>query len=277
MISISDEDWEHGCERLIQVLEQVLGLGPKLSNKRMRWALAIAMGAAVVLSTVVFLKLRNPASPAPIAARNTVTAVENYDRSVAKGYNNAADALNNIANQIANSRKPSSPPSQSTAADQTGKAVVSTDIDHSELPSGEALLFDGNTHYDTSGFSLIKKANVPWGSGQADILFGGSRLFTQNSAGEAPGILENAPADANAHGGLQVSPSQSFGGSCPLEEYIAHWFPRGPSDPPLTQNTYFCLRLRDGTHYAKIKITHIEADRMAFKWIYQPSGSRSFK
>jgi hypothetical protein len=54
-------------------------------------------------------------------------------------------------------------------------------------------------------------------------------------------------------------------------------FPHDSSDTALAEGMYLCLQLRDGSHYAKIKVTQIEPDRIAFVWIYQPSGSRNFK
>ena len=147
-----------------------------------------------------------------------------------------------------------------------------------DLPSGEAILFDGNTRFNESGFSFVTSATVPWDSGKADILFAGSRLFTQNDVGDHPGEMQNAPADVDAHGGLQAAPMQSFNGTCPVGGYVSHWFPPDPSNPPiLTQNAYFCVQLRDGKHYAKIKITHVEPDRIGFEWVYQPNGSRTFQ
>src|SRR5208282_5185604 len=160
--------------------------------------------------------------------------------------------------------------------------VVAPMVLQANLPAGEALLFDGNTHYKESGFSFTERKPVPWSTengGEADILFAGSRLFTQNNLGDLPGVMENAPADKNAHGGIQRSPSQNFSDSCPIDGYIRHWFPPNPADTNsmLVKGGYYCVRLRDGNHYAKIKITGIEPDRIAFEWVYQPSGSRTFR
>ncbi len=55
-ISISDEDWDHGCERLIQALQSVVGPARKQSKTARRWGLAVAV-AALLLLLVVSLQI----------------------------------------------------------------------------------------------------------------------------------------------------------------------------------------------------------------------------
>jgi hypothetical protein len=38
----------------------------------------------------------------------------------------------------------------------------------------------------------------------------------------------------------------------------------------------YCVRTRDGLHYAKLRILFVGTDRMSFDYVYQPSGSRRF-
>ena len=109
-ISISDEDWEHGCERLIQALQKVIGPARKRSKLALRWSLAVAGASVVVaLALVLFLKTRsvqppvNTSQATPANMPETTRAASDYDKSVAKGYDNAAQVMGDIANKIGGS------------------------------------------------------------------------------------------------------------------------------------------------------------------------------
>jgi len=38
----------------------------------------------------------------------------------------------------------------------------------------------------------------------------------------------------------------------------------------------YCVRTRDGGHYAIIKVTAVSGSSLSFTWEYQPNGSRRF-
>src|SRR5262249_24749724 len=69
-ISISDEDWDHGCERLIEALQAVVDPGSKrtkaagrwnlaLAFTTKRWVLSFALGTMGVLAAAPVLYLRS--------------------------------------------------------------------------------------------------------------------------------------------------------------------------------------------------------------------------
>ena len=116
-ISISDEDWDHGCERLIQALQTVVGASSKrtkaagrwnlaLAFTTKRWVLTFALGTMGVLAVapVLYVRSRAPtqtaAQASPTAPPGSTRAAENYDKSVAKGYDNAAKVMDDLANKI---------------------------------------------------------------------------------------------------------------------------------------------------------------------------------
>jgi len=85
-ISISDEDWDHGCERLIQALQSVLGPVRKQPSTAKRWGLALAVTALLVLSLVLVFKWRNPAGSTSIPSHGTQTpSPETTDAGTALG------------------------------------------------------------------------------------------------------------------------------------------------------------------------------------------------
>jgi hypothetical protein len=55
----------------------------------------------------------------------------------------------------------------------------------------------------------------------------------------------------------------------PESGYLYHWI------TPVLGGIY-CVRTRDGEHYAKIQVTDIAADHLSFDWVYQPNGTRFF-
>jgi len=114
-ISISDEDWEGGCERLVRSLQTVLGPPRKPSNSALRWGLALSVAVVLALAVVWFWKSRM-AGPAPTTSHAPPTtmpeatrAATDYDKSVAKGYENAAKKMGDVANMIGGASNPSPP------------------------------------------------------------------------------------------------------------------------------------------------------------------------
>lgn len=55
----------------------------------------------------------------------------------------------------------------------------------------------------------------------------------------------------------------------PLEGYRPHWF-------EVRVGGVYCIRTRDGMHYAKILVTSLTNKTIKFNWVYQPNGSRRF-
>jgi pimeloyl-ACP methyl ester carboxylesterase len=144
------------------------------------------------------------------------------------------------------------------------------------LKRGHITLYEAFTHFATSGFDFSKERVVPWDSGSADILVSNTSptkqplamFFTQDDSG---GVYQNAPADVGANGGIVKMPAASLTqiAEAPEEGYLSHWFQAEP-------NAVYCVRARDGHHYAAIKVTDIQADRIAFDWVYQPQSSSTF-
>src|SRR5271165_1307953 len=116
-ISISDEDWDHGCERLIGALQGIVDPASKWSKKAggwnmalsfmtKRWVLTLAVTAmgVVAVAPVLYLRSRAPtqtsAQASPASLPESTRAAENYDKSVAKGYDNAAKVMDDLANKI---------------------------------------------------------------------------------------------------------------------------------------------------------------------------------
>lgn len=153
-ISISDEDWDHGCERLIRALQAVLGSVRKRSKATIRWGLALAVAAVVVLSLVLVFRWRNPAGPTLIPTQTTQTlssetarAAGDYDKSVAKSYENAADVMNKIAGQIGN------------AGQALGPAITS--ISPPSASPGAFVTIDGTNFGTNQGTITVKFGSTP--------------------------------------------------------------------------------------------------------------------
>jgi len=147
-ISISDEDWDHGCERLIQALQAVLGPAHKKSHTGTRWAVALGAAVVVVLALILFWKTRNSQPPASTAGATpanmpaTTHAAPEYDKSVAKGYENAAQVMGDVANKIGGSSNSAASPSGRTAPDDKNTAA-SLAPPHSNGFSGKWILQGG--------------------------------------------------------------------------------------------------------------------------------------
>lgn len=114
-ISLSDEDWDHGCERLIQALRTAVGSEHSGSRAAVKWGFALAAVAVLVVGGILFLKGRRPQQaarsvpPAPASMPETSRAAGEYDKSVANSYNAAAQVMNGLANKIGESDKPEGP------------------------------------------------------------------------------------------------------------------------------------------------------------------------
>jgi hypothetical protein len=145
------------------------------------------------------------------------------------------------------------------------------------LPSGHTVLMEGWTHFDRSGF-VFRTANITaWNDPTADIL---AAAYDKDHPDEHPARFmvpynkepyRDPGAAAGEAGILQMTFDRLDGvNECPVEGYQYHWV-----DPQ--QGEIFCLRTRDGHHYAKIKVEEVLPNQIAFDWVFQPSGARVFK
>lgn len=55
----------------------------------------------------------------------------------------------------------------------------------------------------------------------------------------------------------------------PPSGYTFHWF-------PVKVGGVYCIRTRDGLHYAKIQIRDLTSKTIDFDWVYQPTETRNF-
>lgn len=138
------------------------------------------------------------------------------------------------------------------------------------LPSGLTTLFDGYVYYGESGFSFGTNTVVAWNSSIADLLVAkpdpasSMRFFLPY---DAPPYSDGDNAQAGIIGMSQTELVQVA--ECPESGYQYHWADTSPGG-------VYCVRTRDGAHYAVIKLTSIDDSRLSFSWIYQPDGSRRF-
>ena len=132
---------------------------------------------------------------------------------------------------------------------------------------------EGWTHYDRSAF-VFKTANiVAWNDPKTDILVA---AYDKDHPNDHPARFmipyDKEPyADPGARAGIQQMNVEKLDdlSECPVEGYRYHW-----ADPQ--KGDIFCLRTRDGSHYAKIKVEEVLPGQISFDWVYQPSGARIF-
>ncbi|MBE7532296.1 MAG: right-handed parallel beta-helix repeat-containing protein [Ardenticatenaceae bacterium] len=142
------------------------------------------------------------------------------------------------------------------------------------LPTGQATIFDGFTNYGQSGFRFSTNSVVAWDSNAADIL-----AAKIQSASPINFFLQydtppfnNPDIDRDARSGILQMPQTELGqvSECPASGYVYHW-----ADANL--GGVYCVRTRDGEHYAVIQVTAVNNNNLTFTWKYQPDGSRSFR
>ncbi len=139
---------------------------------------------------------------------------------------------------------------------------------------GNALLLDGFKQYGDSGFKFNGEQVVAWNAQSADI------LAAKRPGDELTGFFipydvadyKNPELDKQARSGIQKVSQSDIGKvyECPTSGYQHHWFT--PS-----KDSIYCLRLRDGNHYALIQVNAIDDDRIGFDYLYQPSGTARFR
>ena len=93
-------------------------------------------------------------------------------------------------------------------------------------------------------------------------------LFTQNETKP----YGDSAWDRGANAGIVKMPQTALEDvlEAPSTGYLSHWFRADVGG-------VYCVRARDGQHYAKIQITNVESDRIAFDWVFQPSSSPRFR
>ena len=142
------------------------------------------------------------------------------------------------------------------------------------LPSGHAVLLEGWTHYDRSAFVFKAATIVAWNDPTTDILVA---AFDKDHPNDHPARFmipyDKEPyPDPGARAGIQQMNVETLDDltECPVEGYRYHW-----ADPH--KGDIFCLRTRDGNHYAKIKVEEVLPGQISLDWVYQPSGARILK
>ena len=145
------------------------------------------------------------------------------------------------------------------------------------LPFGTVTVFNADSEQSRSGFSFAEEALVAWHSGRADILVAQPSsdqvyFFIQYEEGQS-GEYSNAEADRNAKGGIAELDAASLDdiSECPRTStaYQRHWV------QPQIDGLY-CVRTRDGRHYAKIHVIEISPDGISFDWVFQPENTTQF-
>lgn len=147
----------------------------------------------------------------------------------------------------------------------------------SVLPSGNTTVYNGFRFYGQSTFKFSTGVIGPWGSQEADIGVanpsgdkGLAQLFLAN---DAPPYTDPASGTHSVeNSGIREMTTSNLDEvlNCPASDYKIHYF------NPVQGNVY-CVRTRDGRHWAKVKITIVAPDRVSFDYVYQPSGSRTFQ
>jgi S1-C subfamily serine protease len=132
---------------------------------------------------------------------------------------------------------------------------------------GNAVVMDGNVNYDQSGFSFSENKTVGWYSPHGDILVASDNRLS----GLIPTLAQfylpydvppySAPQDASAHAGIRPMGTGSLESisTCPSEGYKYHWV-------MAEQGGTYCVRMRSGANFVKIKVWGIWKDRIAFDW-----------
>ena len=143
------------------------------------------------------------------------------------------------------------------------------------LRGGHTVLYNAFQNYAQSGLNFAAGDIVSWDSGRADLLVSNTQppqpaasFFTQEDSG---GVFIDAQQDKGANAGMVKMAAQTLDevNEAPIDGYLTHWFA-----PEL--NGIYCVRTRDGHHFAKIKVTDLRTDRIAFDWIYQSDNSQTF-
>jgi hypothetical protein len=158
-----------------------------------------------------------------------------------------------------------------------GKIVISdfTPVASNAIIKGQAKLLNGTTDPQYSGFHFSKSGGrvVSWFSASpgADILAikGGPLVtfFLPHEGGAQPtpaafsGIVR---MDAHTLDEVDQCPSDD-------EKYDVQWYDRA------AKGGVYCVRCRDGRHYAGIIVTEVSDSAIHFDWKYQSGERNKFK
>lgn len=142
------------------------------------------------------------------------------------------------------------------------------------LPSGNVTLYDGFHFPDQSVFTFSSGTIGQWNAQDADIGVANpnapnAEFFLMNDSGVYTD--QNATSHKVENAGIIRMRAVSLDDvkAAPADGYRVHYF------VPEADSVY-CVRTRDGHHFAKVKISYVAKDRISFDYVYQPSGSRNF-
>lgn len=143
------------------------------------------------------------------------------------------------------------------------------------LRSGSVTLYDGFKFPDQSTFNFDSEQIERWGSTDVDLGVANANpattpaeFFLMNDY--PPYTDPNATQHGVQNAGIFDMHAENLDRvtEAPASNYIAHYV------APIKGHVY-CIRTRDGHHYAKIKISGVEKDRISYDYVYQPDGSRN--
>lgn len=142
-----------------------------------------------------------------------------------------------------------------------------------EPVKGTVILRDGFRFFEQSGYEFASGRKVAWDAAAADIL--AVKQQGETTTGfflpyDAEGY-KHPNWDRNAAAGIREVAGEHPDAvrECPTDGYLHHWFQPKKGD-------LYCLRTRDGKHYAIIRVDAVDNDRIGFDFIFQPSGSSKF-
>jgi hypothetical protein len=141
----------------------------------------------------------------------------------------------------------------------------------SKIVEGSTVLRDGFKFFEESAFLFSSGSIVPWNA-RADI--GVSR------PPEASAPMFFVPFDV-----VYQHPEWDRGAAAAITEVVASELAQVMECPatgyrhhyvPVRLGAIYCLRLRDGKHYAALKVTDLSDDRIGFDYKFQPNQARRF-
>jgi hypothetical protein len=142
------------------------------------------------------------------------------------------------------------------------------------LPTGSTTVYNSFfDHYAQSTFIFDGGEVSNWGDKDADLGVSNdvktepAMFFLMNN--QPPYTDPNAKNQDPANAGIIDMHTRDIDSvtEAPVTRYTGTYF-----TPQL--NHVYCVRTRDGHHYAKIVVTLITNDRISFDYVYQPNGSR---